>query len=85
MFDKPLAMEIIDSLPTLTLRDQTDLCLVCQSELTGQVTVLPCLHKYHTDCLMPWFEQRDTCPTCKQVVQPDSDCSFQSDQLLEQV
>jgi hypothetical protein len=49
------------------LQDKT--CVCCYEELdadgTGAVVQLPCTHRFHVHCLMQWFDQAQTCPTCR--------------------
>ena len=37
-----------------------------------EVVAFPCLHLFHSDCLLPWLAQKTTCPTCRFDVDPDS-------------
>jgi len=36
------------------------------------VVAFPCLHIFHSDCLLPWLARKTTCPTCRFDVDPDS-------------
>lgn len=42
-------------------------CTICMSqyELKEEYMILPCLHRFHTDCIKEWFNRRNTCPNCK--------------------
>jgi hypothetical protein len=44
-------------------------CSVCYVEFEGceEVTVLPCndKHVFHSACIRPWLDMRDSCPLCK--------------------
>lgn len=46
-------------------------CAVCIDDLGSpsdgvSITVLPCQHKFHTDCIVPWLTERQSkCPLCK--------------------
>jgi len=37
-----------------------------------EVVAFPCLHLFHSDCLLPWLAQKTTCPTCRFDVDPNS-------------
>lgn len=70
----PATRSSIDALPTVKISKKhiraDSTCAVCkeQFELGSQVTKLPCKHLYHTDCIVPWLEQRSSCPVCRQEV-----------------
>lgn len=43
-------------------------CAVCIDEISDNqdLIVLPCHHKFHTDCIIPWLTERQAhCPLCK--------------------
>ena len=46
---------------------QTESCPVCLEnfKLGETVYVLPCLHHYHRDCVMPWLVQSGQCSVCR--------------------
>lgn len=43
-------------------------CSVCLEEFGEgqQLCTLPCLHKFHADCIQTWLKQKATCPVCQQ-------------------
>ncbi|XP_072226398.1 E3 ubiquitin-protein ligase RNF115 isoform X2 [Leuresthes tenuis] len=67
----PAEKEMISSLPLVCVsQDQTDCrlgCPVCREEysLGESVRKLPCLHHFHSECIVPWLELHDTCPVCR--------------------
>lgn len=46
---------------------QEESCIICWTELKDNepLLVLPCMHKYHPECLVKWLETKETCPVCK--------------------
>ncbi|KAJ4900372.1 E3 ubiquitin-protein ligase Praja-2 [Raphanus sativus] len=42
-------------------------CAVCRDEMNvgSEVAELPCRHRYHSDCIVPWLGIRNTCPKKK--------------------
>ncbi|XP_049606938.1 E3 ubiquitin-protein ligase RNF115 [Syngnathus scovelli] len=67
----PAEKSMISSLPTVCIsQEQTDRrleCTICREEYSwGEcVRKLPCLHYFHSDCIVPWLELHDTCPVCR--------------------
>jgi hypothetical protein len=48
-------------------KEQCSVCMELFDE-KEQVTLLPCFHKYHPNCIKKWLEQKNKCPVCKNRV-----------------
>lgn len=58
--DKEVGDNKLDSSP------QDDCCVCLEHFLPGQVLIcLPCMHRFHPDCLSPWLESHGQCPYCR--------------------
>ncbi|XP_022818857.1 RING-H2 finger protein ATL74-like isoform X2 [Spodoptera litura] len=44
-------------------------CSICFDVMlrNQELTSLPCTHNFHTDCIMPWLQEKQTCPNCRKV------------------
>jgi len=49
----------------------SDPCAVCQDafEPGNEVSQIGCGHIFHKDCLLPWLQNTNTCPTCRYEVE----------------
>ncbi|KAJ3695539.1 hypothetical protein LUZ60_000916 [Juncus effusus] len=50
--------------------EQSADCAVCLDEFkTGDILVhLPCAHRFHSNCVMPWLESSSQCPVCRTII-----------------
>ncbi|KAI3771783.1 hypothetical protein L6452_02951 [Arctium lappa] len=44
-----------------------DECAICldRFKASEMVTHLPCAHRFHSDCVLPWLETNTQCPCCR--------------------
>ncbi|KAM0724275.1 hypothetical protein Q7P37_000157 [Cladosporium fusiforme] len=74
----PASESAIKSLPrrSITEADAGDSgtadCSVCMDSVPvgDSVTVLPCSHWFHHDCIRAWLGEHDTCPHCRKGIMP---------------
>ncbi|XP_043720356.1 probable E3 ubiquitin-protein ligase RHC1A [Telopea speciosissima] len=72
----PASRSSIDAMPTVKITQRhlrTDShCPVCKDrfELGSEVRQMPCNHIYHSDCIIPWLVQHNSCPVCRHEMPP---------------
>jgi len=76
----PASQKAIEKLPSVKITqdmlgnpDDKPECTVCKDEfkLDEEVTEMPCKHRFHNDCLVPWLKQHNSCPVCRHELQTD--------------
>lgn len=71
----PTSESFIKNLPVVVQLDvESGDCAVCKDEMSigsEAVLQLPCNHKYHGECIVPWLETRNTCPVCRYELPTD--------------
>ncbi|KAK7300288.1 hypothetical protein RJT34_11130 [Clitoria ternatea] len=77
----PAARSSIDAMPTIKitqahLRSDSH-CPVCKErfELGSEARQMPCNHIYHSDCIVPWLVQHNSCPVCRVELPPQGHVS----------
>lgn len=67
----PATNQNITQLPTGAGNDETDgECMICLDKMGSDTIVktLPCLHRFHADCIDRWLRLHNSCPICKTPV-----------------
>ncbi|MCO5547898.1 hypothetical protein L7F22_001351 [Adiantum nelumboides] len=74
----PASKSAVEAMPTITISEQqlgTDAahCAVCKDafELGSEARQMPCSHLYHSDCILPWLAQHNSCPVCRYEMPTD--------------
>uniref|UniRef100_A0A452ZDL8 RING-type E3 ubiquitin transferase n=1 Tax=Aegilops tauschii subsp. strangulata TaxID=200361 RepID=A0A452ZDL8_AEGTS len=62
----PTKKEAVEALPTVKIEEVVS-CSVCLDDLDigSQAKQLPCEHKFHSPCILPWLELHSSCPVCR--------------------
>ncbi|KAK8515033.1 hypothetical protein V6N13_121982 [Hibiscus sabdariffa] len=67
----PASKAAVEAMPTVEINethiDDELCCAVCkeQFEIGTKVRNMPCDHLYHSDCILPWLQLRNSCPVCR--------------------
>eukprot|EP00253_Pinus_taeda_P010564 PITA_10564 len=73
----PAPRAAVDAMPRIKINPQhltkSSHCPVCneQFEVGGEAREMPCKHIYHSDCIVPWLTQHNSCPVCRQALPSD--------------
>lgn len=69
---KGLTEEQIQKLPkkVYQLDQPEELCSVCyyHAKENEEMTILPCKHTFHSECIKEWLRKEKMCPMCKQEI-----------------
>lgn len=79
----PAPQTDIDNLPRKKVDEEmlgaehTAECSICMDEVNigEEVTVLPCKHWFHHQCVSAWLGEHDTCPHCRKSISKPSEQS----------
>ncbi|XP_016491439.1 E3 ubiquitin-protein ligase SIRP1-like [Nicotiana tabacum] len=68
----PAQKEAVEALPAVKI-DETLQCSVCLEdfEIGTEAKEMPCKHKFHSECILPWLELHSTCPVCRHQLPSD--------------
>ncbi|KAK7316595.1 hypothetical protein RJT34_00178 [Clitoria ternatea] len=83
----PASRSSIDSLPTIKITEthhRADMhCPVCKEkfELGSEAREMPCNHIYHSDCIVPWLVQHNSCPVCRVELPPQGHVSSRGSRI----
>ncbi|PPD98133.1 hypothetical protein GOBAR_DD04834 [Gossypium barbadense] len=79
----PASKSVVENLPCVVVTQEdvvnnNALCAVCKDEvnLGEKMKQLPCAHRYHGDCIIPWLGIRNTCPVCRHEL-PTDDADYE--------
>lgn len=67
----PAPQSAIDSMPVVKINrrhlNDDPHCPVCtdEFEVGSEAREMPCKHLYHTECIIPWLVQHNSCPVCR--------------------
>ncbi|XP_062207154.1 probable E3 ubiquitin-protein ligase RHC1A [Phragmites australis] len=67
----PAPQSAMDSMPVVKISrrhlNDDPQCPVCKDkfEVGSEAREMPCKHLYHTDCIIPWLVQHNSCPVCR--------------------
>ena len=69
------SQEAIRKLRKGRIKNAGTACAVCQNdfEVGQEFLELPCHHIFHDDCILPWFKERNSCPTCRYEIETDDE------------
>lgn len=63
----PAKKEAIEGLPTVSIMEDCVQCSVCLDdfEMGSEAKEMPCKHKFHSACILPWLDLHSSCPVCR--------------------
>nr|XP_043615197.1 uncharacterized protein LOC122587172 [Erigeron canadensis] len=74
----PASKSAVENLSIVVMNQEdveknNNVCAVCKDEMNAgeKATQLPCSHRYHGDCIVPWLGIRNTCPVCRHELPTD--------------
>lgn len=79
----PAARSAVEALPSAVVaageEGEGEECAVCKDGVAAgeRVKRMPCSHRYHEECIVPWLEVRNSCPLCRFEL-PTDDPTYES-------
>ncbi|URE46372.1 E3 ubiquitin-protein ligase [Musa troglodytarum] len=73
----PAQKAAVEAMPTVKIEESLS-CLVCLEDfdISAEAREMPCKHKFHAGCILPWLELHSSCPICRfQMPTEESTCS----------
>ncbi|ESQ54642.1 hypothetical protein EUTSA_v10025560mg [Eutrema salsugineum] len=70
----PARKEAVENLLTVKVCEPLQ-CSVCLDDFDkgSEAKEMPCKHKFHVRCILPWLELHSSCPVCRYELPPDDE------------
>lgn len=70
----PARKEAVENLPTVKISESLQ-CSICLDDFDkgSEAKEMPCKHKFHIRCIVPWLELHSSCPVCRYELPPDDE------------
>ncbi|KAE8677012.1 Vacuolar ATP synthase catalytic subunit-related / V-ATPase-related / vacuolar proton pump-related [Hibiscus syriacus] len=70
----PAKKEAVEAMPNVTIDDNVQCCVCLEDiEMGSQAKEMPCKHKFHGECIIPWLELHSSCPVCRFLLPSDGE------------
>ncbi|XP_062208553.1 E3 ubiquitin-protein ligase SIRP1-like [Phragmites australis] len=72
----PAKKEAVEAMPTVEVDgEDAASCPVCLEDYAAgeRAREMPCRHRFHTNCIVPWLEMHSSCPVCRFQLPADED------------
>lgn len=68
----PAQKEAVEAMPTVKI-EQSLQCSVCLEDFDvgAEAKEMPCKHRFHDGCILPWLELHSSCPVCRYQLPSD--------------
>ncbi|XWS73397.1 hypothetical protein CRYUN_Cryun02cG0124700 [Craigia yunnanensis] len=68
----PAQKQAIETMPTVKIEENLQ-CSVCLDDFEAgtEAKEMPCKHKFHSGCILPWLELHSSCPVCRYQMPAD--------------
>ncbi|XP_019152124.1 PREDICTED: E3 ubiquitin-protein ligase RING1-like [Ipomoea nil] len=69
----PAQKGTVEALPMVKVEDDASQCSVCLEdfEIEAEAKEMPCKHRFHSGCILPWLQLHNSCPVCRYQLPPD--------------
>ncbi|XP_055613978.1 E3 ubiquitin-protein ligase RNF181 [Uranotaenia lowii] len=75
----PASKQVVSELPERHVGPTDERCAICikpnadRPEENGIFLELPCKHRFHRTCILPWLEKTNSCPLCRHELKTDDE------------
>ncbi|CAK7341359.1 unnamed protein product [Dovyalis caffra] len=68
----PAEKEAVKAMPAVSIKQSLQ-CSICleEFEIGSEAKEMPCKHKFHGECIVPWLELHSSCPVCRFLMPSD--------------
>ncbi|CAH1452834.1 unnamed protein product [Lactuca virosa] len=69
----PAKKEAVEAMPIVKIQEDSVQCSVCLEDfqIGDEAKEMPCKHRFHGDCILPWLDLHSSCPVCRYQLPSD--------------
>ncbi|KAJ2947466.1 hypothetical protein O0L34_g17251 [Tuta absoluta] len=71
----PASKEAVANLAEVEMEDTSKSCPICLKNFTvgEKAKQMPCLHQFHSKCILTWLDKTNSCPFCRHELPTDDE------------